>query len=71
MSSLFSRQRLRSVIAKERASDYERLAVLLESGEVVPSLDRAYPLAETVDAMRRLEAGAVRGKVAITVDSLR
>ncbi|MEO5745796.1 MAG: NAD(P)-dependent alcohol dehydrogenase [Terracoccus sp.] len=70
VASLFGRQRLTSVIAKERASDYERLAVLLESGEVVPSLDRAYPLAETVDAMRRLEAGTVRGKVAITVGPL-
>jgi NADPH:quinone reductase-like Zn-dependent oxidoreductase len=67
LASLFGRQRLTSVIAKERASDYERLAVLLESGQVLPSLDRAYPLAEAADAMRHLESGTVRGKVAITV----
>ncbi len=67
LASLFSQQRLTSVIAKERAPDYERLAVLLKSGQVTPSLDRAYPLAEAGDAMRYLEAGAVRGKVAITV----
>lgn len=71
LASLFSGQRLTSVIAKERASDYERLAVLLESGQVVPSVDRAYPLAETAEAMRQLESGKVRGKVAITVGSVR
>lgn len=71
LASIFGGQRLTSVIAKERASDYERLAVLLESGEVVPSVDRAYPIAETADAMRYLESGKVRGKVAITMGSVR
>jgi NADPH:quinone reductase-like Zn-dependent oxidoreductase len=71
LASLFSGQRLTSVIAKERASDYERLAVFLESGEVVPSVDRAYPMTETGDAMRYLESGKVRAKLAITVGSVR
>jgi NADPH:quinone reductase-like Zn-dependent oxidoreductase len=70
LASLFSRQRLTSVLARERGSDYERLAVLLEAGELVPSVDRAYPIAETADAMRQLESGTVRGKVAITVGAL-
>ncbi len=67
LASLLSSQRLTSVIAKERASDYERLAVFLESGQVVPSVDRAYPMAEAADAVRYLESGKVRGKLAITV----
>ena len=71
LSSAFSRQRLTSVIAKERGADYARLAALLESGQVVPSLDRTYPMAEAADAMRRLEAGLVRGKVAVTVEPAR
>ena len=71
LSSAFSRQRLTSVIAKERGADYTRLAALLESGQVVPSLDRTYPMAEAADAMRRLEAGLVRGKVAVTVEPAR
>ena len=71
LASLFSGQRLTSVIAKERGSDYERLAVFLESGEVVPSVDRAYPMAEAADAMRYLESGKVRAKLAITVGSVR
>ena len=69
LSSAFSGQRLTSVIAQERGADYVRLAALLESGKVVPSLERAYPMAETVDAMRHLEAGRVRGKIAVTARS--
>ena len=71
LASLLSSQRLTSVIAKERASDYERLAVFLESGQVVPSVDRAYPLAEAADAVRYLESGKVRAKLAITVGPVR
>jgi NADPH:quinone reductase-like Zn-dependent oxidoreductase len=67
LASLFSHQRLTSILAKERGSDYERLAVLIESGALVPSVDRAYPMAEAADAMRHLESGTVRGKVAITI----
>ena len=35
------------------------------------SVDRSYPLADTADAMRHLESGKVRAKVAITVGSVR
>jgi NADPH:quinone reductase-like Zn-dependent oxidoreductase len=61
------RQRLALFMAKERAADYERLTDLIEAGKVTPSLDRSYPLDEAPDAMRLLEKGQVRGKVAITV----
>jgi NADPH:quinone reductase-like Zn-dependent oxidoreductase len=65
--SPFVRERLALFLAKERASDLERLTELIEAGKVVPSLDRSYPLEEAPQAMRRLESGKVRGKVAITV----
>src|SRR4051794_37490486 len=65
--SPFLRQRLAPLMAKERAADYETLTALIEAGKVIPSLDRSYPLAEAPEAMRRLEAGLVRGKVAISV----
>jgi NADPH:quinone reductase-like Zn-dependent oxidoreductase len=41
---------------------------LLESGKVVPVIDRCYPLSETAEAIRYLEAGHARGKVVVTVE---
>jgi NADPH:quinone reductase-like Zn-dependent oxidoreductase len=67
VASPFLRQRLALFLAKERAADYERLTVLIEAGEVTPSLERTYPLEDAPEAMRLLEAGRVRGKVAVTI----
>lgn len=69
LASLFVRQRMTMLASKERASDLERLTPLIESGQVTPSIDRTYTLNEVPEAMRRLEAGDVRGKIAITVRS--
>ncbi len=65
--SPFVRQRLTMLASKERASDLEPLTELIEAGEVIPSLEQAYPLDQVADALRRLEAGDVRGKLAVTV----
>ncbi len=64
--SPFVRQRLTFYVSKERAGDLERISEFIEAGTVTPSLDRTYPLAQVQDAMRHLEAGQVRGKIAIT-----
>jgi NADPH:quinone reductase-like Zn-dependent oxidoreductase len=53
-------------IAKQRSSDLERLTVLIEAGRLRPSMDRTYRLDQVPDALRRLVAGNVCGKVAIT-----
>jgi NADPH:quinone reductase-like Zn-dependent oxidoreductase len=37
------------------------------TNRVRPSIDRTYPLAEVPEAMRHLQAGNARGKVAITI----
>lgn len=47
--------------------DLSFLKTLLEAGEVVPVIDRCYPLNETAEAIRYLETGRARGKVVITV----
>jgi NADPH:quinone reductase-like Zn-dependent oxidoreductase len=65
--SPFVRQRLTSFVAKQRASDLETLADLIEAGKVTPSVDRTYTLEQVSQAMRYLEAGKARGKVAITI----
>ncbi|WP_202875777.1 zinc-binding dehydrogenase [Kribbella speibonae] len=58
--------RCSSFINKESGADLARLTELIEAGQVVPSLDRTYPLEQVPDAMRRLVAGEARGKIAIT-----
>lgn len=65
--SLFVRQRLTMFVCKKRSSDLERLTHLIEAGTVTPSIDRTYPLDRVPEAMRHLEAGKARGKVAITI----
>ena len=67
--SLFVRQRLTSCTCKERSSDLERLTELIEAGTVTPSIDRTYSLDQAPEAIRHLEAGRARGKVAITMST--
>jgi NADPH:quinone reductase-like Zn-dependent oxidoreductase len=47
--------------------DLTTMKDLLEAGKVVPVIDRRYPLSETAEAIRYLEAGHAQGKVIITV----
>jgi NADPH:quinone reductase-like Zn-dependent oxidoreductase len=63
--SLFVRQRLTPVGASERARD--ELTDLLSAGSVTPTLEATYPLAQVPEAMRHLEGGRARGKVAISI----
>jgi NADPH:quinone reductase-like Zn-dependent oxidoreductase len=65
--SPFIGQRITMFIAKQRSSDLEQLAELMEAGKVSPSIDRTYALDEAPEAIRRLVAGLVRGKVALTI----
>ena len=65
--SPFVRQRLTMFLGKVRSSDLERLIELIEAGTVTPSLARTYPLDRVPEAIDHLEAGKVRGKVAITI----
>jgi len=54
-------------IAKSSKEDLLVLKELIEAGKVRPVIDRRYPLSETAEAMRYLEAGHARAKVVITV----
>lgn len=62
----FVRQRLTMFVAKDHHLRLERLTKLIDDGLVVPTVERAYPLAAAADAMRHLEAGLVRGKLVVT-----
>jgi len=52
---------------RENYADLERLARLLEAGELTPTIDETYPLDQAPEAMRRLEAGQARGKFVIAI----
>jgi NADPH:quinone reductase-like Zn-dependent oxidoreductase len=67
--SLFLRKRLAMLASKERASDLEKVSAFIEAGQVTPSLDGCYPLEQARDAVEKLIAGTVRGKVAIVVST--
>ena len=55
------------MIAKMNEKDLVFLKELLETGKVVPVIDRCYPLSEVAEALRYLEEGHARGKVIINV----
>lgn len=59
----------RSFVAKPNPADLAFLKELLETGKVVPVIDKRYPLNEVADAIRHVETGHAQGKVVITVDS--
>jgi len=54
--------------AKPNQQDLLFVKALLEAGKVVPVIDRRYPLGETAEAIRYLEAGHTKGKGIITVE---
>jgi NADPH:quinone reductase-like Zn-dependent oxidoreductase len=54
--------------ASPNKKDLVFIKELLETGKVVPVIDRCYPLSEVPEAIRYLEAGHARGKVVITVE---
>lgn len=63
----FVRQRFVALMAKEHHADIERVVRLVEEGRVRPVIDRVCGLDGVVEAMRDLEAGRVRGKVAVAI----
>lgn len=69
LTSLATRQRLTTFVAREDAAHLERLADLVETGHVIPVVDRSYSLAGAADAISHLESGRARGKIAIEIDT--
>ncbi len=67
--SLFVRPRLTMLASKEHHADLGPLTDLIDAGKVRPSIDKTYPLDQAQAAMRRLEAGSVRGKISIAMPS--
>jgi NADPH:quinone reductase-like Zn-dependent oxidoreductase len=65
--SLFVRQRLTMLVSKEHHTYLEALRSLIEAGQLTPVIGRTCRLTDVPDAMRNLQAGHARGKIAITI----
>ena len=65
--SLFVGQKLKGLLAVERAEDLRALAELIEAGKVSPALDRCFALADARLAIEYMHEGKARGKVVITI----
>jgi NADPH:quinone reductase-like Zn-dependent oxidoreductase len=63
------RHRLIALTATPSNENLAALRELVESGKVTPVIDRTYPLAEALEAIRYLEVEHARAKVVITVAS--
>lgn len=63
--SLVVSQRLTGMFSKESHLDMRRLAEMVQAGQLAPSIDRVVDLDGVADAVRALENGSVRGKVAV------
>ena len=65
--SLVVGQRLVMFITKENSVDLKQLGQFIETGQLTPMIDKTYSLCEVRDAMRHLQAGHARGKLAIRI----
>jgi NADPH:quinone reductase-like Zn-dependent oxidoreductase len=66
--SQIGRKKMCLFMANINRKDLVLLKDLLEAGNVVPVIDRRYPLSEVAEALRYLEEGHAQGKVVITVE---
>lgn len=64
----FISQKIDFFVAKLNPADLDYLRGLIQDGKITPVIDRRYPLRETAEAIKYLEAGHARGKVVIDVD---
>ena len=54
-------------ISRHRQADLDTLRQLTGTGQVTPLIGRAYPLTDVPEAIRDLQDGHARGKIAITI----
>jgi NADPH:quinone reductase-like Zn-dependent oxidoreductase len=64
--SPFVGQKLGTFVASENAEDLMALRELIESGRLLPVIDRSYPLNEVAAAVRYMLDGHARGKIVVT-----
>lgn len=64
----FVSQRFAVFTAKPNRADLDRLTEMIETGQLRPTIERSYPLAEAAAAIARVEQAHTRGKIAVEVE---
>jgi NADPH:quinone reductase-like Zn-dependent oxidoreductase len=65
LAARFRKPKFRLVLTNAKRADLLVLKELVESGKLVPVIDRAVPLSDAAEAIRHLEQGHARGKVVV------
>ena len=60
-------RKLRDLMVRPNLEDMVHITELVETGKIVPAIDRRYPLSEVPEALRYLGEGRALGKVVITM----
>ncbi|MFL7838371.1 MAG: NAD(P)-dependent alcohol dehydrogenase [Candidatus Promineifilaceae bacterium] len=66
--SMTGSKKMGGMLVKPNQNDLVFLKELLETGKVIPVIDRCYPLSEVADAFRYISEGHAKGKVVIVVE---
>ena len=67
LTSLFTRQKLKTFIVSPNRADLLSLKELVEAGKAKAAIERHYALSEVADALRHVGGGHTRGQVVIRV----
>ena len=65
--SMLGSQKMSNMLVSPNGKDLAFIGGLIEAGEIIPTIDRQYPLAEVADAIRYMEDEHAQGKIVISM----